>query len=49
MLLIIFFGLIIKLALFCDGCDVGTSAGNNLDFTRVGIIVQRRFLKQAAP
>jgi len=39
MLLIILLGLIIKLALLCDGCVVGTSAVNNLDFTRVGIIV----------
>jgi len=48
MLLNIFLGLIAKLASVSDGCDVGTTAVNNFDFTRVGIIVLTRFLKQAA-
>jgi hypothetical protein len=48
MLLIIFLGLIAKLASVCDGCDVGPLEVNNFDFTKVGIIVMTRFLKQAA-
>ena len=39
MLLIIFVGLIAKLASICYGCDGGTKIVNNFDFTKVGIIV----------
>jgi len=39
MLLIIFLGLIAKLASICDACDVGTSVMKNFDFNKVGIIV----------
>jgi len=38
MLLIIFLGIITKLASVCDGCDVGTSVVNNFDWNQVGII-----------
>jgi len=48
MLLIIFFGLIVKLASVSDGCDVGTSVVNNFDWDQVGIVVLTRLLKQAA-
>jgi hypothetical protein len=37
MMLIIFLGLIVKLALVCDGCDVGTSEVVNFDWNKVGI------------
>jgi len=39
MLLIIFLGLIAKLALICGDCDVGTQEVNNFDFTKVGICI----------
>jgi len=47
-LLIIFLGLISKLAFLCGDCDVRTSEVNNFDFTEVGIVVLALFLKQAA-
>jgi hypothetical protein len=36
MLLIIVLGLIAKLALLCDGCDVGTSGVENFNWNQVG-------------
>jgi len=48
MLLIIFLGLIAKLASVCDCCDVGTSEVNNFDWNQVGIVVLTGLLKQAA-
>ena len=48
MLLIIFFGLIVKLTSVCDGCDVGISVMKNFDWNQVGIVVLTRFLKQSA-
>jgi hypothetical protein len=44
MLLIIFLGLIAKLASLCDGCDIGTSEVNNFDWNQVDISVNTRFL-----
>jgi hypothetical protein len=46
MLLIIFLGLISKLTLVCGECDVGTSAVDDFNFTRVGINVLTSFLIQ---
>jgi hypothetical protein len=37
MQVIIFFGLIAKLALFCDDCDVGNSEVTNYDFMELGV------------
>jgi hypothetical protein len=48
MLLIIFLGLIVKLALVCDGCDVGTLEVNNFDYNLVGTSVLTRFLTYAS-
>jgi hypothetical protein len=48
MLLIIVLGLIAKLALVCDGCDVGTLDVNDFDWTKVGFSVFKRLMKQAA-
>jgi len=48
MLLIIFLGLIAKLALVCDGCDVGSPVVDSLDWNQVDICVLTRFLKEAA-
>jgi hypothetical protein len=45
MLLIIFLGLIVKFALLCDGCDVGTAEMDDFDWYLVGIRVLTRFLK----
>jgi hypothetical protein len=39
MLLIMVFGLIAKLALVCDGCDVGSWGVDSFDWNQVGIIV----------
>jgi hypothetical protein len=39
MQLIVFLGLIAKLALVCGDCDVGTSVVNNFDWNQVGIVV----------
>jgi hypothetical protein len=36
MLLIVFVGLIAKLALVCDGCDIGTQHLKHLDWNKVG-------------
>ena len=47
MLLIFFLGLIAKLALYCYGCDVGTTDVNNFDWNQVGSIVLIGFLKQS--
>ena len=48
MLLIIFLGLMAKLALVSGDCDVGTRVVKNFDFLKVGITVLTRSLKQAA-
>ena len=48
MFLIIFLGLIAKLALVSDACDVGTRDVKNFNFTKVGISVLGCFLKQVA-
>ena len=48
MLLIIFFGLIAKLALVCGDCDIGTSEVDDFDWNKVGIIVLTWILKLAA-
>jgi hypothetical protein len=48
MLLIIFLGLIAKLALVSGDCDVGIKVVENFDFFKVGIAVWTRSLKQAA-
>ena len=40
MLLIILLGLIAKLVLVCDSCDVETFEMNNFDFTKVGVNVK---------
>jgi hypothetical protein len=37
MLVIIVLGLIAKLALVCDGCDVGTRDVKDFDWTKVGL------------
>ena len=47
MLLIIFLGLIAKLASVSDGCDVRSGKVHNFDWIKVGINVLIRFLKQA--
>jgi hypothetical protein len=47
MLLIIFLGLIAKLALVSGDCDVGTLKLNDFNWTEVGISVFTRFLSQA--
>jgi hypothetical protein len=39
MLLIIFMGLIAKLALICDGCDVGSWGVDSFDWNQVRISV----------
>jgi len=46
MLLIIFFGLIAKLTLVSEGCDVGTQKVKNFDWYKVGISVLTRSMKQ---
>jgi hypothetical protein len=46
MLLIFFLGLITNVALFCDGCDVGTTDVTNFDWDNVGIRVLTEFMKQ---
>jgi hypothetical protein len=46
MLLIIFVGLIAKLALVCDGCNVGTQEVNNFDWNQVGIFVLTQFVNE---
>jgi hypothetical protein len=46
MLLIMFMGLIAKLALVSGDCNVGTEGLNDFDFNRVGIDVSIWFLKQ---
>jgi hypothetical protein len=48
MFLIILLGLIAKLALVCNGCDVGKQDVKDLDFDEVRTSVLTRFLKQAA-
>jgi hypothetical protein len=48
MLLIIFLGLIAKLALVCSGCDVGTTEVTNFNFPLVGICVLTRYITRAA-
>jgi hypothetical protein len=45
MLRIIFLGLIAKLALVCNGCDVGKWGVENFDWNQVGIVAQRKFLE----
>jgi hypothetical protein len=47
MLLIIFLGLIAKLASVCDRYDVGTSEVNNFDWNELGFVVLTQFLTQA--
>jgi hypothetical protein len=47
MLLIFFLGLIAKLALVCNGCDVGTSEVKDFDWNNVGIGLLTQLLKQA--
>jgi hypothetical protein len=39
MLLIIFLGLIAKLALVSGDCDVGTQGMKDYDFTKVGVVI----------
>jgi len=41
-----FFGLIVKLASVCDGCDVGNSKLNNFDSKKVAIFVLTWFMKE---
>jgi len=48
MLLIIFLGLIAKLASVSGDCDVGTQIVHNFHWNTVGISVVTRFLKQSA-
>jgi hypothetical protein len=48
MLLIVFLGLLAKLALVCSGCDVETLEGKSFDWTKVDISVLTRITKQAA-
>jgi hypothetical protein len=48
MLLIIFLGLIAKLALGSGDCDVGIRDVTNFDWSKVCISVLTRFVKQAA-
>ena len=48
MLLIIFLGLIAKLAFVSCVCDLGPSDVTDFDFVKVGINLLTRFLKQAA-
>jgi hypothetical protein len=48
MMLIIFLGLIAKLASVCDGCEVGTSEVKKFDWNQLGIILRTRILKQSA-
>jgi len=42
MLLIIFLGLIYKLALVCGDCDFGTLKPNDVDWNKVGVSVFTR-------
>jgi hypothetical protein len=46
MLLIFFLSLITNLALFCDGCDVGTRNVSNFEWNKVCISVMSGFLKK---
>jgi hypothetical protein len=46
-MLIIFLGLIAKLALVCDGCYLGIPNLNNFDWNQVSIIVFIQILKKA--
>jgi hypothetical protein len=48
MLLIVFLGLIAKLALVCDGCDIGTQRTEDFNFVKVGVIVLTLLLKQVS-
>jgi hypothetical protein len=48
MLLIIFWGLIAKLASVSGDCDIGPSEVDDFDWNKVGVWVFRGFLKQAA-
>lgn len=48
MQLIIFLGLIAKLALVSGDCDIGTSEVDNFDFPKVGVSVLAGFLKQTS-
>jgi len=48
MLLIIFWGLIAKLAFVSGNCDLGTTDENDFNFGNLGISVLTQFLKEAA-
>jgi hypothetical protein len=46
MLLIFLLGLIATLTSNCEGCDPGISEVKHFDWSKVGVTVLRRFLKQ---
>jgi hypothetical protein len=39
MMIIIFLAIIAKIALVCDGCDIGNWGVNNFDWNKVGITI----------